>query len=343
MRRLRLTLDGVGIGWRPETAWLISQRPRVRFSEVIAETIDPAKPPAPLLSAIERGLQVVTHGVALSLGGAAEPERKRIDRLARVAKVLRSPLVSEHVAFCRARAVESSHFLPVAYTRAQLAILVDNVRRVQDALPVPFALENVAAPFVWPSSAIAEADFLAELVERTGASLLLDAANVHANLVNYGGDLDSYLDRLPLDRIAYIHVAGGAVVEEMWRDTHAHPITPPILATLARVLARTGPRPLLLERDDHYGTRENLERELDDLEAILAAAPAVVPRPPARELHVLPPASRPLLESQQLALLEAVLGGARPHGFDRMQIEETRAIVRRKQAVIDERRGSRRR
>lgn len=322
-------MNGVGLGWRPETAWLIDRRARLGFSEVIAETVDPARPPAALALAVERGLPVVAHGVALSLGGAAKPERARLARLARVARVLRSPIVSEHVAFCRAGGRESPHFLPVPHTRAQLAILVDNVRRAIDALPVPLALENVAAPVRWPNDELAEAELLAELLDRTGALLLLDVANLHANLVNHGGDLDAYLDRLPLERVAYLHVAGGARVETMWRDTHAHPVTAPIVDVLARVLARTGPRPLLLERDHQFGTRDGLEGELDLLEDRLAAARAGVHA--RRHAPVaLPPADRHLRRALEAAHSRLLGGDAAD--FDPVQVAELRSILDGKRA-----------
>lgn len=304
---------GVGLGWRPETAWLVHERRRLAFTEVIAETVDPQQPPPALAALVARGLPVVPHGVALNLGGAAPPDRARIRRLAAVARALRAPLVSEHVAFCRAGDLESPHFQPVPYTWTQLAVLVENVKRVAGELDVPLALENVAAPLVWPGDELAEADFLAELLERTGALLLLDAANLHANLVNHGGDLGAYLARLPLERVAYLHAAGGARVGDgtaaMWRDTHAHPIGPGFLGTLETVLAYTGPRPVLLERDSAFPARAALEAELDTLEVAVAAAPryplprAAAAPAPRRALLPVGPELRDALEGRHAGLL----------------------------------------
>jgi len=351
---------GVGLGWRPEAAWLIDERSkscgwaRLAFSEVIAEAVPADRPPPALAAAVERGLPIVAHGVSLSLGGAEPPERARIERLAAVARALRSPLVSEHVSFSRAQGLESPHFLPVPYTRPQLAVLVEHVRRVAGALDVPLALENVAAPLVWPGDELAEADFLAELLERTGALLLLDVANLHANLVNHGGDLAAYLARLPLDRIAYLHVAGGARIGgagAMWRDTHAHPIGGSLLDTLGAVLARTGPRPILLERDHAFPTRPELEAELDALAAALDAAPAAAasqspadaaahatpaparPRAPAPALPAIDRALRGTLAERHHGLLRTLLdGAAAPPGFAPAHLDEARAILAAKRA-----------
>lgn len=320
----------VGLGWRPETAWLIDNRPRAAFSEVIAENIDPRRPPRALAAAIERGLVVVAHGIGLSLGGAEPPERGRIRRLATVAKTLRSPLVSEHVAFARAGRLEPGHFLPISHTRTQLALLVDHVRRVIDALPVPLALENIAAPLMWPGERIAEAEMLAELVERTGAQLLLDVANLRANALNHGADPLAFVDALPLARVAYLHAAGGARVDAMWRDTHAHPIDPDGLALLGAVLARTGAKPILVERDRNFGTRVALEAELDAVECVLADAPAVVSVERITPRPALPIFNRREIAAAQAALVRTVIDPqvAPPPGFSALHLAETRAILR---------------
>jgi len=214
-----------------------------------------------------------------------------------------------------------------------------------------------------PGDELAEADFLAELLERTGALLLLDVANLHANLVNHGGDLDAYLARLPLDRIAYLHVAGGARVGAsggaagaaagaMWRDTHAHPIGAAIVGTLGAVLTRTGPRPILLERDHAFPTRAELEAELDALEAALDAAPDAAPAPalalttaaalagaspppraPARSLPRVDRELRRTLAERHHGLLRALLGdAAAPPGFAPAHLDEARAILAAKHA-----------
>lgn len=320
----------VGLAWRPETAWLIEQR-RITFSEVIAENVDPKRLPRALAASVERGLVVIPHGISLALGGAEPPAPARIARLAAVAKALRAPLVSEHVAFVRAGGLQGAHFLPVPRSRAQLAVLVDNVRRAMDRLAVPLALENVAAPLAWPEDT-PEADFLAELVDRTGVQLVLDVANLHANVVNHGG-ID--LDRLPLDRVAYIHVAGGAHVDVMWRDTHAHAVNVAIRDLLQRVLVKTGPKPVLLERDHAFPTRAALEAELDELAAIVATSQPA-PREP-RSYGPLPTVTSSLrdeLEHRHAELLGVLLDSTRrpPPGFAPHHVAEARAIFRAKDA-----------
>ena len=118
-------------------------------------------------------------------------------------------MVSEHVAFVPAGGREAGHLLPVPRTREALGVLCENVQRAMAELPVPLALENAAAVFDWPDAELRESDFLTELLERTGCLLLLDLANLFVNSTNFGFDAVAALGRLPLERIAYVHIRGG--------------------------------------------------------------------------------------------------------------------------------------
>ena len=142
--------------------------------------------------------------------------------LADCAVALNAPLVSEHIAFVRAGGVEVGHLLPVPRTREALSWIVANVQRTQDEVPVPVALEPIAALFEWPDAELTEAQFLTEILERTDALLLLDVANVYANARNAGLDPHAELAALPIDRIAYCHVAGGTEHGGLYHDTHCY-------------------------------------------------------------------------------------------------------------------------
>lgn len=261
----------IGLGWRDATAWLCATSPRVAFVELIAERLGDRELPAAVGELIARGVAVLPHGVSLGLADATPPAPRRLRRLARAARSLGAPLVSEHVAFVRGGGREVEHLLPPPRTPAVLELLVDNVRRARDALPVPLALENIAPLFVWPDPGqMSEAEFLAALSERTGCPVLLDLSNLHAAAHNHGVDAHAVLRALPPARVAYLHVAGGEVVAGVYHDTHAHPVAAPALALLEayRELHGAVP-PVLLERDARFG-------EAGDLEAELAAIAAVV-------------------------------------------------------------------
>ena len=264
---------GVGIGWRPDIAGFVAGLPGLRFTEVVAESVHPGHPPQALLDLRDRGVTVVPHGVRLSLGGAEPVDPRRIAHLAGCADLLRAPLVSEHIAFVRAGGLEAGHLLPMPRTRAALDVLAANIARTRAELPVPLALEPIAALFDWPDAEYDEAGFLTELLERTGALLLLDVANVYANARNRGQDPLHLLDRLPLERVAYVHVAGGAERDGLYHDTHTDPVPAEVLALVGELCARRRPPGLLLERDGRYPPAEELRGELDALAAASGMPP----------------------------------------------------------------------
>jgi uncharacterized protein len=263
---------GVGIGWRPEIDLTVPRLPGVEWVEVVAENVDPGAVPASLAALHQHGLPVIPHGVRLSLGGTEPLDPKRLARLAGLAERFGSPLVSEHVAFCRAGGMEAGHLLPLPRTRAALGVLIKNIRAAQAALPVPLAVENIAALISWPEDELTEAQFLTELVERTGVLLLLDVANLHTAQVNFGQDPIATLDALPLEQVGYVHVAGGILRDGIWHDTHAHPVSQQILGILAALAERTPLPGVMLERDDAYPPDTELAAEIAAIRKVLHEA-----------------------------------------------------------------------
>ncbi|WP_181019700.1 DUF692 domain-containing protein [Nonomuraea typhae] len=260
---------GVGIGWRSEIDLTVERMKGVDFVEVIAENVRPAALPESLRVLRGRGLPVVPHGVGLGIGGAQAPDPGTLKHLAACAEALESPLVSEHLAFVRAGGVEAGHLLPVPRTREALDVITDNVRQAQDALPVPLALENVAAIFGWPEDELTDGEFLAELVERTGVHLLIDVANLYTNQVNLGLSAVAALDALPLSQLAYVHVAGGHEHGGIWHDTHTATVPQEVLDILSELCARVSPPGVLLEWDDDYPSDAALAGELERIRAAM--------------------------------------------------------------------------
>ena len=181
----------------------------------------------------QRGIPIIPHAISLSLGGAEPPDLGRVSALGRLARRVGAPLVSEHLSFVRAGGMDSGHLLPLPRRRDALEVVIANVRAARDVLPVPLALENVASLFDWPGAEMEEAVFLRTVLEETDTLLLLDIENVYANARNHGFDARAYLDELPLERIAYVHIAGGVEQNGTWYDTHTYPVAEAVLDLLA--------------------------------------------------------------------------------------------------------------
>ncbi|MEV8554768.1 DUF692 domain-containing protein [Streptomyces glaucescens] len=354
---------GTGIGWRPEIADAVEAMPGVDWVEVVAENVCPGHLPDSLRRLRERGVTVVPHGVSLGLGGADRPDPARLTALAERAGALGSPLVTEHIAFVRAGgpltaspSLEAGHLLPVPRTRDALDVLCENVRIAQDALPVPLAVENIAALISWPGEEMTEGQFLYELADRTGVRLLIDVANLYTNHVNRGEDPAEALAELPLEAIAYVHVAGGFERDGVWHDSHAHPVPRPVLDILADLASRVRPPGVLLERDENFPGPAELEGELTAIREALRegrarAASAPVPedagsssREPARPgtgaaADPVPGTAGPARERlglAQAALLSALVAGTpAPEGFDRARLAvQERALAGKRAGIV---------
>ncbi|MGW4530538.1 DUF692 domain-containing protein [Nocardia sp. NPDC004340] len=281
----------LGIGWRREICGMVAALDGIGFCEVIAETLAPngsgrrrgrsagAVVPEELAALVARGIPAVPHGVSLSLGGAEAVDDRRVAHLADCARALGSPLVSEHIAFVRAGGLEAGHLLPVPRTREALDALERNIFRASRQLDVPLAVENIAALFEWPDADYTEAEFLQELVERTGVYLLLDIANVYANARNTSRDPLTELLRLPAERVAYCHVAGGHESDGRYIDTHVHSVPAEVLDLVAE-FATGRSVPLMLERDGNYPPATELAAELNAIAAASGRAPVTL-RPEA--------------------------------------------------------------
>ncbi|NEC91242.1 DUF692 domain-containing protein [Streptomyces sp. SID12501] len=344
---------GTGIGWRPEIADAVEAMPGIDWVEAVAENLCPGHLPESLLRLRERGVTVVPHGVSLGLGGADRPAEDRLTALAERAEALGSPLVTEHIAFVRAGGpltasplLEAGHLLPVPRTRDALDVLCENVRIAQAALPVPLAVENIAALLAWPGEELTEGQFLYELADRTGVRLLIDVANLYTNHVNRGEDPAKALAELPVEAIAYVHVAGGFERDGVWHDSHAHPVPPQVLGILTDLASRVTPPGVLLERDDNFPEAGELERELDAIRgALKAAVPSesatakATTAAPMTEADQAPPDSAPArqrLALAQAALLSALVAGTpAPEGFDRVRLGvQSRALGAKRADVV---------
>lgn len=231
------------------------------------------------LAAIRDRHPVSLHGVALSLAADAPPDAGHLKRLAALADRIEPALVSEHLAWSTWRGAYHPDLLPFPRTGEALARIADNISRAQDALRRPIAIENPSHYLRVDGHEWAEIDFLAELARRTGCGLLLDVNNVFVSAANLGFCAEDYLDAFPGGAVREIHLAGHSrdpdLGERLLIDSHDAPVCAQVWALHERLVARIGPRPTLVERDDHLPPFEELLAERDRAHAALAHPEAI--------------------------------------------------------------------
>ena len=245
---------GVGLGLRWEFLEEVLDGPPsdVAFFEVSPENYLGRGGYYP--SALERIAErypIVTHGLTLSVGAIDEPSRDYLRALREEVVRLRSPWHSDHLCFSTAGERVLHELLPLKFSEENVVRVAERVRRMAAFLERPFALENITY-YVHPGAPeMSELTFLQRVLAESDARLLLDVNNVYVNARNHGFDAREFIAGLPLERVLEIHVAGHQTLHSgLLLDTHGEPVADPVLELLEWTLERTGPVPVLLERDN---------------------------------------------------------------------------------------------
>jgi uncharacterized protein (UPF0276 family) len=270
--------DRVGLGWRPElAAGILGHLDRIDVVEVILDDhVGGGRRGLRALRTLGAQVPLVLHGVSLGLASAAAVDARRLEGVARVVGAVEPLAWSEHLAFVRGGGRELGHLAAPPRREATLQGLAANVARARAVTGAAPALENVATLIEPPGSDRDEPAWLADAVAVTGAELLLDLHNLHANALNLGFDAVTALARLPLSRVRMVHVAGGAWIsthdgQRRLLDDHRHDVPTPVFALLTELAARAvHPLTVILERDGDYPPLERLLDELDQTRAALA-------------------------------------------------------------------------
>jgi uncharacterized protein len=185
---------------------------------------------------------------------------------------------SDHLCFASAGSAHLHELLPLPFRSEHVQRIAARVREVEDALERPLLLENISYYAHAGRPELSEAEFLASVLEASGAGLLLDLNNVFVNAHNHERDPYALLEQIPLERVREIHVAGhelrerhapgGAPARHWYVDTHGAPVCAEVLDLLEWTLRRTGPVPVLLERDNQVPPLAELLSELARVRAV---------------------------------------------------------------------------
>ena len=258
---------GLGIGLRSSYIDELLEREKIAgldLLEIVAENFLDA-PPA-LLGKLERLREryaFALHGVALSLGGCDPLDDRHLAGLKELADRLDVAFVSEHAAWSSAGGVKGHDLYPLPRNEESLANLVARIRNVQDRLERQILVENAASYLVFRDTTMSEGTFLARMAEEADCGLLLDLSNLVVNAHNEGFDpIRDVLDKLPLERLALLHVAGFEDRESHFFDAHDGPVADEVRALHRLVVGRAGPRPTLLERDANLPPLDEIVAEM---------------------------------------------------------------------------------
>lgn len=246
-----------GIGLKSQhAAGLLAGEAAVDFLEVHAENFMGAGGPAlRQLDRLRAGLPLSVHGVGLSIGSDGPLDDDHLGRLATLAERFEPRWVSEHLAWSSHGGVFLNDLLPLPYDAATLNRVCDHIDQVQERLKRRLLIENPSTYVEFLGSTMNEAQFLGELVRRSGCGLLLDVNNAYVSGVNHCRDPWALIEALPADAVGEIHLAGFAedrdgAGDRLLIDHHGAPVDDAVWSLYGRTIERLGPRPTLIERDN---------------------------------------------------------------------------------------------
>lgn len=210
----------------------------------------------------------VAHRLSLSIGSADKLNKKFVKQIKEFLDRYNIEFYSEHLSFSSLDGNQTYELLPLPMTKNMINIIADRVKEVEDIIQRNLILEN-ATYYLVPYEEMREVDFINEVMEKSGAKLLLDVNNVFVNASNHGFKSRRFIDEINKDKIAYMHMVGHYYDEEfaMKIDSHGMDIDSGTWKLLEYTLKKCN-APVMIERDNNIPPLDTLINEYKQLEQI---------------------------------------------------------------------------
>jgi len=214
---------------------------------------------------------LIVHGLSLSIGSPEELDYGFLQQVKTFLKTFNVKIYSEHLSFAKFENAHLFDLLPIPFREDSVKHISLRIRQVQDFLEMPLAIENVSY-YTTVEAEMTEHEFINNIVEESGCNMLLDVNNVFVNGFNHNYDPYDFIDKMPLDKVSYIHMAGHKrLAPDLIIDTHGEAIIEPVYQLFDYTMKKmANPVPVLLERDFNFPEMEELKVELDTLRKIAA-------------------------------------------------------------------------
>ncbi len=222
------------------------------------------------LDAAAEKFPITCHGLSLSIGSPDELDMDFLKKIKSFIKQYKVQIYSEHLSYAKCDNAHLYDLLPIPFRQDAIDHIVKRIKQVQDFLEMPLAIENVS--YYTPVAAeMDEASFISAIVNNAGCKMLLDVNNVYVNSFNHQYNAKEFLSKLPLDKVAYIHMAGHEQVSDtLIIDTHGEAIIDPVYELFEHTIGLLKPVPVLLERDFNIPELEELQGEINRMDGIIS-------------------------------------------------------------------------
>jgi uncharacterized protein (UPF0276 family) len=274
MQRFEFPFLGFGAGLRREHyGYVIDAHPRVDWLEVISENfMVKGGRPLQVLEKVRERYPIVLHGVSMSIGSVDPLNRKYLADLRDLARRFEPAWISDHLCWTGVGGRNLHDLLPLPFTDEAVRWVSARIRQVQETLERTMLIENVSSYMKFVHSTMTEWEFLTAVAEESDCGILLDINNVFVSAFNHRFDAGTYIESVPIERVAQYHLAGHSDRGSYLLDTHDHPIATDVWALYELAARRFGAVAALIEWDDHIPEFPILEAATNEARARYSAA-----------------------------------------------------------------------
>jgi uncharacterized protein (UPF0276 family) len=246
-----MSLQGTGIGLRScHYRRILDEKPSVDWLEVLVDNyMGYGGQPLYYLEKISRHYPLSFHGVGLSLGSAEPLNREYIGKLKDLINRFDPVLVSDHLCWSALGGVQSHDLLPLPFSMENARYLAAKILQVQDLLGRRILVENVSSYLEYAEDAMAEWEFLCEILRLADCNVLCDVNNIYVSACNHDFNPALYLAALPVARVSEFHLAGHSDQGTHLLDTHGSRVCDDVWDLYRQALERFGRVPTLVEWD----------------------------------------------------------------------------------------------
>ncbi|VEG90861.1 MNIO family bufferin maturase [Legionella spiritensis] len=261
----KLPYLGFGLGLRTEHYdAVLNDKPSVQWFEIITENyLVAGGKPLYYLHKIREHYPMVMHGVSLSIGSFDPMDLEYLKQLKALAARIEPAWISDHLCWTGVDGLNMHDLLPLPYTQEAINHVVSRIVQVQEYLGRRILIENVSSYLSFRQSDRTEWQFIAEIAKRADCYILLDVNNIYVSSVNHDFNPMDYINAMPANRVAQIHLAGHSNHGHYIIDTHDAPVISDVWDLYAKAIQRFGPVSTMIERDDNIPPLSELLTELE--------------------------------------------------------------------------------
>ena len=229
------------------------------------------------LDLLRESYSCVLHSVNLSLASVSSIPNKYLKFLENLMSRYEPAWFSDHLCFSRVGKIYTHDLLPIIFSQKNLDHIARRIDQLQIRFKKIFLIENISSYIFYFNSDsnfnyFLEADFLNQLVKKTGCGLLLDLNNLIVSSENHEkfGVVNHFLDQIDFKAVKQIHLAGAEQHEGIWIDTHSRKIADTTWDYFKKIQEAHGPIPTCLEWDNDLPGFNQILEETEKIEIIIS-------------------------------------------------------------------------